>query len=543
MKLQTRISRLGGPTGSPRLHRAGIHAWRVAQPGAIAALIILIILATPARAQDVPDVEAGDGTVRAGEEVFAGDGCARAGDVAAGDCDEDSGKAKGGDGNATGGNIRTPEEPSDRPQKGAGEAEPGEEPSAEEDTSGTAGTTGSEDPDEIVGGTTVTETTDPNVAAGEPASCPVAPPKDARTATVARAIDGDTIELQEPIDGYDRVRFIGVDAAEMGGDNSSPGPGAEEAKAFTAEALEGEEVVLETDEEVEDPYGRLLAYVWIPEDTEADAEAETIPPEFFNRTLVGEGHAEVMTVEPNDAYSECLAAAEDERQDEVPDTTGKSQEVGVDKDENGGLLRRLRNLISSKDPASEKPAANEGQYDKGGTTGGPLLAETVSEDGFQGDTSNEGTAPEPVAGSTNEQHGRGEVQKPEIQEPEVQEPEAEDPELQETEVQDDPVQEPLTDPPARSSELGSGPEIPDSTPDELAAPQPSPPAETDTEIDAGTDASRSSDQAQITSLPDTSGFSLIRLAALPAGALLICSGLVAALVCGPKQTRRNHSGG
>lgn len=215
----------------------------------------------------------------------------------------------------------------------------------------------------------------------------------------------------------------------------------------------------------------------------------------------------------------------------------------MDKGENEGLLRRLRNLISSEDPASEKPAANEDQYDKGGTNGGPLLAETVSEGGFQGDTSNEGTAPEPAAGSTNEQHGRGEVREPEIQEPEVQEPEAEDPELQETEVQDDPVQEPLADPPARSSELGSGPELPDSTPDELAAPQPSPPAETDTEIDAGTDASRSSDQAQITSLPDTSGVSLIRLAALPSGVLLICSGLVAALVCWPKQTRRNHSGG
>ena len=536
MNLQTRISRPEGPTSSPRPRGAGIRARRIALTIVLAALILLTVLMTPARAQDEPGVEAVGDTVSVGEEVFAGDGCARAGDVAAGDCAKDTGKNKGGDGDAAGRNAKPPEEPSDRPQNGGGSTNPDEE-SDPEDTSGATSTTGSGDLDETTGGTTVTETTAPNLAettgpevpestaAGKSAVCPAAPPEDAQTATVARAIDGDTVELQEPVNGYDRVRLIGVDTPEMmGGENRPPEAGAEEARTFTAEALEGEEVALETDEEVEDNYGRLLAYVWIA----ADAKADSGRPEFFNRTLVDEGHADVMTVEPNDAYSECLAAAEDERQDEAPDTTRESQEVGGDKDGNEGLLRRLRNLISSEDPSGEQPTANEDQYGQGGTTGGPLPAETVSENGLQGDTSNEGTAPDPVAGSTNEQYGRGEGQEPAIQEPEAQ---------------DDPVQEPLADPPARSSELGPGPELPDSTPDELAVPQPSPPAEIDTEIDAGTDASRSPDQAQITSLPDTSGVSLTRLAALPAGVLLICSGLVAALVRGPKQAGRNHSGG
>ncbi|MGB3634942.1 MAG: thermonuclease family protein, partial [Rubrobacteraceae bacterium] len=430
MALQTRISRSGGPTASLRLYRAGIRAWRIALSGVLAVLVLLTILAATAHAQDAPDVDTGDGTVRIGDEVFAGDGCARASDVAAGDCEEDSGNKGGKDGDSAGGNTKNPEEPSDRPQNAGGKPEP----DTEKDVSGDTGTTGSEDPEELMGGTTVMGTTNPNVPAGNPDACPVEPPEDAPAATVARAIDGDTVELQEPVDGYDRVRLIGINTPEMGGENGSPEAGAEEARTFTAEALEGEEVVLETDEEVEDPYGRLLAYVWIPE----DAQTETTGPEFFNRVLVDEGHANVMTVEPNDAYAECLVAVEDERQDEAPNTTGESQQAGADKDEDEGLLRRLRNLISSEDPAGEEPEANKDQYDPGGTTSGPLPDETVSEEGFQGDTSGEGTAPDPVAGTTNEQYGRGAGQEPEIQEPEKQEPEIQEPEIQDPEVPAEP---------------------------------------------------------------------------------------------------------
>ena len=286
MELHTRISRLedtmGTQTGASWLYKLGIRAWLVAITSIVAALIIPTIPVAPAHAQDGPDVEVGDGAVRVGDEVFAGDGCVRTGDVAVGECGKDSGKAKGNDGDKAGGNTKTPEESSDRPQEGGGNTGL-TEPDPGEGISGTTGTTGPSEPDGIVGGTTVMESTGPafaettrkaltgpestgSTAAGEPADCPVEPPKDARTATVERAVDGDTVELKEPVDGYDRVRLIGVNTPEMGGDGAPPEAGAEEATAFTAERLEGKEIQLETDEEVEDPYGRLLAYVWIPDE-------------------------------------------------------------------------------------------------------------------------------------------------------------------------------------------------------------------------------------------------------------------------------------
>ena len=89
------------------------------------------------------------------------------------------------------------------------------------------------------------------------------------------------------------------------------------------------------------------------------------------------------------------------------------------------------------------------------------------------------------------------IQKPEEQQPKIQEPEKQDP--------------------ARSSELGANsdlapPELADPDPGEFAAPHSPPPAGTDTEIDPGTDTGTVADQAQITTLPETSGASLARLA-------------------------------
>jgi hypothetical protein len=362
-----------------------------------------------------------------------------------------------------------------------------------------------------------------------------------------------------------------MDTPELDGKDAGPEPGAEEAKAFTAESLEGKEVTLETDEEVEDPYGRMLAYVWIPADAKADAKADTNRPELFNRTLIADGYAETMTVEPNDAYAECLAAAENKPKDEAPNTTGDTtQDGGGNGDENEGLLDRLRNLISSEEPPGGQTAAKEDQYGQdgttpgmtgGGTTDGPMPAETVPEESFQGDTLQEDTALEPTTGgetygetdgaardqtsqednpppATGGTDGSGELQEPDIQEPEAQEPEAQGP-------------------PARSGELGTGSELADPasddpTPDdpasgELAASQPPPPSGPDTELDTGTDTPTDTgsvaDQTQLTTLPETSGVPLTHLAALPAGVLLICSGLFAALVRGPQETRRNGLGG
>ena len=57
---------------------------------------------------------------------------------------------------------------------------------------------------------------------------------------------------------------------------------------------------MEFDEETIDPYGRALAYVWLP------------GGELFNETLVREGYAEVATFPPNVKYKDRFLAAQDE---------------------------------------------------------------------------------------------------------------------------------------------------------------------------------------------------------------------------------------
>ena len=174
--------------------------------------------------------------------------------------------------------------------------------------------------------TTVTlETVSPESAlpegtttAGEEDLCPTEPLGDAIRATVARAVDGDTLELADGVGGTDRVRLIGVDAPELRGEEGRPEPYADEAAAFTADALEGKDVLLVPGEEETDDYGRLLAYVWTaPEEGLLGGLKRMIGAgrsELFNRTLLREGYAEILTIWPNGAYADCFEAAQWEAQ-------------------------------------------------------------------------------------------------------------------------------------------------------------------------------------------------------------------------------------
>lgn len=107
-----------------------------------------------------------------------------------------------------------------------------------------------------------------------------------RTFTVARVIDGDTIDL-DAADGsepHTRVRLIGVDAPELGLGDDSAGRAdhyGHDAAEFARRVLEGRpvHVVLKPDE-TRDRYGRLLAYVCL----------ERGGP-FFNLSLVETGCA------------------------------------------------------------------------------------------------------------------------------------------------------------------------------------------------------------------------------------------------------------
>jgi micrococcal nuclease len=98
-------------------------------------------------------------------------------------------------------------------------------------------------------------------------------------ATVARVIDGDTVELSSG----ERVRYLMIDTPEIG---SEPECWGAEAKIANQALVEGKIVRLRYDVECEDRYGRLLAYV-------------ELSGQDINRVLVERGHACVLHISPN----------------------------------------------------------------------------------------------------------------------------------------------------------------------------------------------------------------------------------------------------
>jgi endonuclease YncB( thermonuclease family) len=125
---------------------------------------------------------------------------------------------------------------------------------------------------------------------------------------VTRVVDGDTIEVSPRVVGTEDVRLIGVDTPEIFGIEAQRC--GREASDFTMEALGGQDVTLEFDVGRLDPYGRALAYVWVPD----------LDGELFNATLLRRGLARVLSVEPNVKYEDRFLAAERE---------AKAEGVGV----------------------------------------------------------------------------------------------------------------------------------------------------------------------------------------------------------------------
>lgn len=102
---------------------------------------------------------------------------------------------------------------------------------------------------------------------------------------VARAVEGDTVEISSVVDGLSTVRLIGVDAPDPGQ------PHGETAREFAADNLADREVFLEFDAAPVDRYGRLLAYARLPDGR------------MFNELLVEKGHAQVATFPPNTRHA------------------------------------------------------------------------------------------------------------------------------------------------------------------------------------------------------------------------------------------------
>lgn len=156
--------------------------------------------------------------------------------------------------------------------------------------------------------TTVVGTPGEDASEIEEDRCPEPPNAgEAIRATVDRAVDGDTLEIEGRIEAEGAeptklIRLIGADSPELVGEDGNPQPYAEESANFTAGALDGEEVWLVAGQKSLDEYGRQLAYVWT-------SEGGASQPELFNLALVEAGLAEVMTIAPDDRYSACFEAA------------------------------------------------------------------------------------------------------------------------------------------------------------------------------------------------------------------------------------------
>jgi micrococcal nuclease len=108
--------------------------------------------------------------------------------------------------------------------------------------------------------------------------------------------DGDTVLLGSG----ESVRYLGIDAPETAYKGGPPGFMAEEALAFNEKMVKGKEVRLQLDREKHDRYGRLLAYVYLPNG------------QMVNIRMLEKGFACVLVVPPNIRHLDRLIEAQRE---------------------------------------------------------------------------------------------------------------------------------------------------------------------------------------------------------------------------------------
>ena len=120
------------------------------------------------------------------------------------------------------------------------------------------------------------------------------PPTAAERHRVEKVFDGDTILL----DDGQKVRFLGVNTPETDNKYKTAETGGEQAKNWLRQRLEHHYVTLQTDVELQDKYGRSLAYVF------------TDDQQLVNQELVKNGLAMVSIFPPNLKYTDTLLAAQ-----------------------------------------------------------------------------------------------------------------------------------------------------------------------------------------------------------------------------------------
>ncbi len=122
--------------------------------------------------------------------------------------------------------------------------------------------------------------------------------KKSSTALVHQVHDGDTVTLRLNGKKY-RTRLIGIDAPEIG-----QKPWGIRAKQHLIKIMRQTNwtVTVETDDERQDKYGRLLAYLWTKKNT------------MINEKMLADGFAVTMSVDPNIKYTERFGRAEQNAQ-------------------------------------------------------------------------------------------------------------------------------------------------------------------------------------------------------------------------------------
>lgn len=125
------------------------------------------------------------------------------------------------------------------------------------------------------------------------------------TAVVVAVIDGDTVDVLQGTEKL-RVRYIGIDTPEPYSEGK-PECGSEEATQRNRTLVYGKEVLLVPDWEDIDDYGRALRYVYV--------EGALV-----NEILVAEGHADIMSIQPNTRFAQQFKRLRD---------TAKNERLGL----------------------------------------------------------------------------------------------------------------------------------------------------------------------------------------------------------------------
>ena len=337
-------------------------AWLAGQALVLLPILFFVGVRNASAEETDKGTRVGDGQVSIdGGRIFVGDGCVKVGDLTVGDCGEGEGDPS------------APEETFLEPtmleetllEETMFDEDPAGEPQPEgPDLQSTTPQSASPSPEAQDGSSaSPSASPDPDSSSGPDASdegCAAEGPKDDTVSvTVERVMDGDTFELAGPVKGTTTVRLIGVDTPETVDPEEDPEPFGKEASTFTEKAIEGEEVELELGTDAKDDYERLLAYAWADE-------------EMLNEVLLREGYGELLVIEPNDEYEECLAAAEQ---------AAKADGLGLWASDASSSPEPTADPSSSSPEAGDDGPNQETTFDTGGA---PEEAEDEGRDGFLG---------------------------------------------------------------------------------------------------------------------------------------------------------------